>query len=86
MKKKMSLENRITLARNNAIDFTHACVTIALHEVFGLGRKRLEKVDKCRNEVNGEVLRIMAECGRPHEARCRRGRCGTWFSEFWWIR
>lgn len=69
MKKKMSLENRITLAQNNAIDFTHACVTIALHEVFGLGRKRLEKVDKCRNEVNGEVLRIMAECGRPHEAK-----------------
>ena len=67
--KKMSLENRITLARNNAVDFTHACMTIALHEVFGLGRERLQKVDKRRNEVNGEVLRIMAECGRPHEAR-----------------
>ena len=67
--KKMSLENRITLARNNAIDFTHACVTIALHEVFGLGRERLQKVNKRRNEVNGEVLRIMAECGRPHEVR-----------------
>lgn len=69
MKKKMSLENRITLAQNNAIDFTHACVTIALHEVFGLGRERLEKVNKRRSEVNGEVLRIMAECGRAHEAR-----------------
>ena len=68
MKKKMSLENRITLARNNAVDFTHACVTIALHEVFGLGRERLEKVNKRRNEVNGEVLRIMAKCGRPLEA------------------
>ena len=66
--KKMSLENRITQARNNAIDFTHACVTIALHEVFGLGRERLEKVNKRRNEVNGEVLRIMAKCGRPLEA------------------
>lgn len=69
MKKKMSLENRITLAQNNAIDFTHACVTIALHEVFGLGRERLEKVDKRRSEVNGEVLRIMAAGGRAHEAR-----------------
>ncbi len=69
MKKKMSLENRITLAQNNAIDFTHACVTIALHEVFGLGRERLQKVDKRRNEVNGEVLWIMAECGRPLEAK-----------------
>lgn len=69
MKKKMSLENRITLAQNNAIDFTHACITIALHEVFGLGRERLEKVDKRRSEVNGEVLRIMAESGRAHAAR-----------------
>ena len=69
MKKKMSLENRITLAQNNAIDFTHACMTIALHEVVGLGRERLEKVDKRRSEVNGEVLRIMAECGRAHEAK-----------------
>ncbi len=68
MKKKMSLENRITLAKNNAVDFTHACMTIALHEVFGLGRERLQKVDKRRNEVNGEVLRIMAKCGRPLEA------------------
>lgn len=66
--KKMSLENRITLAQNNAIDFTHACMTIALHEVFGLGRERLQKVNKRRNEVNGEVLRIMAEYGRPLEA------------------
>ena len=66
--KKMSLENRITLAQKNAVDFTHACVTIALHEVFGLGRERLEKVNKRRNEVNGEVLRIMAKCGRPLEA------------------
>ena len=69
MKKKMSLENRITLAQNNAIDFTHACMTIALHEVFGLGRERLQKVDKRRSEVNGEVLRIMAECGWPLEAK-----------------
>lgn len=69
MKKKMSLENRITLAQNNAIDFTHACMTIALHEMFGLGRERLEKVDKRRSEVNGEVLRIMAASGRAHEAR-----------------
>lgn len=69
MKKKMSLENRITLAQNNDIDFTHACMTIALHEVFGLGRERLEKVDNRRSEVNGEVLRIMAASGRAHEAR-----------------
>lgn len=67
--KKMSLENRITLAQNNAIDFTNACVTVALHEVFGIGRKRLEKVDQRRSEVNGEVLRIMAAGGRAHEAR-----------------
>ena len=28
--RKMALENQIELAQQNAIDFTHACMTIAL--------------------------------------------------------
>ena len=30
--RKMALENQIELAQQNAIDFTHACMTIALHD------------------------------------------------------
>ena len=44
MKQKMSLEDSITLAQNNASDFTHACVTIALNEKFGIGKERQKKV------------------------------------------
>lgn len=32
------MENQIDLVQQNAIDFTHACMTIALHEVFGVGK------------------------------------------------
>lgn len=42
--RKMALENQIELAQQNAIDFTHACMTIALHDVFGVGKDRLEKL------------------------------------------
>lgn len=44
-KSKLSLEDSITLAQNNAIDFTHACVTIALNEKFGIGKERQKKVN-----------------------------------------
>lgn len=50
-KSKLSLEDGITLAQNNAIDFTHACVTIALNEKFGIGKERQKKVNAVRNEV-----------------------------------
>lgn len=67
-KSKLSMENQLTLAQNNAIDFTHACITIALHEVFGLGKARLDKVNARRNEVNSMVLEIMTRpASRRHE-------------------
>lgn len=57
--KKMSLENQITLCQNNAIEFVHACMSIALHEVFGVGRDRLDKVNRVRDELNGRMVEIM---------------------------
>lgn len=57
--KKMSLENQITLCQNNAIEFVHACMSIALHEVFGVGRDRLDKVNRVRDELNGRMIEIM---------------------------
>lgn len=63
-KSKLSLEDSITLAQNNAIDFTHACVTIALNEKFGIGKERQKKVNAVRDEVNGQVpeVRDFAAC------------------------
>lgn len=67
-KSKLSLEDSITLAQNNAIDFTHACVTIALNEKFGIGKERQKKVNAVRDEVNGKVLEIMIRpASRKHE-------------------
>ena len=43
MKKKLSLTEKISLAENNAVDFMHACVTIALHDEYEVGVQRLRK-------------------------------------------
>lgn len=67
-KEKLSLEDKITLAQNNAIDFTHACVTIALNEVFGIGKERQKVWNEVRDETNGKVLEIMTRpASRRHE-------------------
>lgn len=58
--RKMAMENQIDLVQQNAIDFTHACMTIALHEVFGVGKERLDKVTRRKDEINGELMRRMA--------------------------
>ena len=76
-KSKLSLEDSITLAQNNAIDFTHACVTIALNEKFGIGKERQKKVNAVRDEVNGKVLEIMTRpASRKHEP-LRKALCGS---------
>lgn len=41
MKKKLSLTEKISLAENNAVDFMHACVTIALHDEYEVGVQRV---------------------------------------------
>lgn len=44
MKKKLSLTEKISLAENNAVDFMHACVTIALHRGAGLWSQAPERL------------------------------------------
>ena len=61
MKKKLSLTEKISLAENNAVDFMHACVTIALHDEYGVGVQRLRKVNLRRDEINEEMLEVMAQ-------------------------
>lgn len=61
MKKKLSLTEKISLAENNAVDFMHACVTIALHDEYEVGVQRLQKVNLRRDEINEEMLEVMAQ-------------------------
>lgn len=67
--RKMALENQIELAQQNAIDFTHACMTIALHDVFGVGKDRLDKVTQRKDEINGELMRRMALPAKNRKAQ-----------------
>ena len=67
--KKMALENQIDLAQQNAIDFTHACMTIALHDVFGVGKDRLDKVTWRKDEINEELMRRMAIPAKNRQAQ-----------------
>ena len=67
--RKMALENQIELAQQNAIDFTHACMTIALHDVFGVGKDRLDKVTQRKDEINGELMQRMAIPAKNQKAQ-----------------
>ena len=88
MKKKLSLTEKISPAENNAVDFMHACVTIALHDEYEVGVQRLRKVNLRRDEINEEMLEVMAQprkSGREQAAAgqarlvslCRRGGNGV---------
>ena len=68
MKKKLSLTEKISLAENNAVDFMHACVTIALHDEYEVGVQRLRKVNLRRDEINEEMLEVPRKSGREQAA------------------
>lgn len=71
MKKKLSLTEKISLAENNAVDFMHACVTIALHDEYEVGVQRLRKVNLRRDAINDEMLQAPA---MPESWERRRAR------------
>ena len=52
MKKKLSLTEKISLAENNAVDFMHE---------YEVGVQRLRKVNLRRDEINEEMLEVMAQ-------------------------
>lgn len=58
-RKKLSLTEKISLAENNAVDFMHACVTIALHDEY---------------EINEEMLEVMAQPRKSGREQAAAGR------------
>lgn len=58
--KRLSEEDKNTLRQTNAVEFVHTCMTVALHQEFGVGAQRLGAVNARRDEVNAEVLRFGA--------------------------
>lgn len=70
---KLCLADRIRLAENNAIDFMHACMTIALHDVHSMGKERLARVNVRREEINDEMLWVMAQPAQSGRAQAQAG-------------
>lgn len=80
MKKKLSLTEKISLAENNAVDFMHACVTIALHDEYEVGVQRLRKVNLRRDAINDEMLEIMAQPRKSGREQAAAGQ--AWLERF----
>lgn len=80
MKKKLSLTEKISLAENNAVDFMHACVTIALHDEYEVGVQRLRKVNLRRDAINEEMLEVMAQPRKSGREQAAAGQ--AWLERF----
>lgn len=87
MKTKMSLSAEMDLTQDSVVQLTCWCGQIALHELWGLGRTRLDRITR-RKELLGSQTRTGSPrrrrpggCGRRRSPRaCRRNsgclRCG----------
>lgn len=76
MKKKLSLTEKISLAENNAVDFMHACVTIALHDEYEVGVQRLRKVNLGGTRSTRRCWKRWPSPGRAAGNRLQPGRPG----------
>lgn len=69
MKKKLSLTEKISLAENNAVDFMHACVTIALYDEYEVGCLPLAPA-----EVEKRIQTVLQAPAMPESWERRRAR------------
>lgn len=58
MKQKMSLAAELDLTRDGAAEMTRWCIIIALHQVFGVGKDRLNRVENRAEELGNESLNV----------------------------
>lgn len=77
MKKKMSLEDELDVTRTSVAELTGWCITIALHDLFGIGRERLNRVNNRQRMLAEQSMAIMMqpnERGMPSTEKARRMR------------
>lgn len=83
MKKKMNLAAEIDLTQDSVVQLTCWCGQIALHELWGLGRVRLDRITRRQEQLGNESLAVvmvpdrngMPQTERPGSfgrRRCRR--------------
>ncbi len=85
MKKKMSLAAEIDLTQDSVVQLTSWCGQIALHELWGLGRVRLDRITRRQEQLGNESLAVVmvpdrngmpqTEKARQLRAEARRRAC-----------
>ena len=58
MKRKMNLAQEMDLTREGTAEMTRWCIIIALHQCFGVGKDRLNKLENRAEELGYESLNV----------------------------
>lgn len=75
MKRKKTFEDMLDVTAESVRDLMGWCITIALHQEFGIGSARLKKLDARQRELCTENLAIVTTPGpdgRPQAAKAER--------------
>lgn len=64
MKTKMSLSAEMDLTQDSVVQLTCWCGQIALHELWGLGRTRLDRITRRKELLGSQSLAVMMAAGR----------------------
>ena len=82
MKRNMSLSQELDLTRDGTAEMTRWCIIIALHQCFGVGKDRLNKIEARAEALAYESLDVAMTAndkGMPSTDRSRalrEGWCG----------
>ena len=85
MKQKMNLRQELDLTRDGTAEMTRWCIIIALHQCFGVGKDRLNRIELRAEELGLESLNIAMQAngkGMPSTDQSRAMR-DNWMPEAW---
>lgn len=73
MKTKMSLSAEMDLTQDSVVQLTCWCGQIALHELWGLGRTRLDRITRRKELLGSQSLAVVMQGsqGSRRTIRCR---------------
>lgn len=75
MKTKMSLSAEMDLTQDSVVQLTCWCGQIALHELWGLGRTRLDRITRRKELLGSQSLAVVMQPdknGKPQTEKARR--------------
>lgn len=75
MKTKMSLSAEMDLTQDSVVQLTCWCGQIALHELWGLGRTRLDRITRRKELLGSQSLAVVMQPdknGMPQTEKARK--------------